>query len=86
MTVPTEPASDTPGDPLVGAAPAPDAGELFRAGVWRDLGRDAGAGNGQPAVLEAILKAAFQLFPGAGSGGAYRDRGGRARRGAVACS
>ena len=56
--------------PRNGAGDADD-GVALRASVWRDLGRDAGAGNGQTAVLEAILTAAFQLFPEANSGAMF---------------
>jgi hypothetical protein len=53
------------------AANVADRPEDLRARVWRDLGREAGAGNDQVAVLEAILKAAFQLFPDASSGALF---------------
>ena len=72
--------SDTnPTDPVdrrAGATPPDGAGtrgdsDVAEGNVWRDLGRDAGAGTGRPEVLEAILAAAFRLFPDAGSGAIF---------------
>src|SRR5437762_1712953 len=76
MTLQSDPSSADSVARGVSASPSNRAGtarssEALRASIWRDLGREAGAGNGQAAVLEAILKAAFQLFPDAGSGAVF---------------
>ncbi len=66
---PHEPSSDARGDT-----------EPASLSLWRELERDAGVGNGPEAVLNAILNAAFRLFPVATSGAVYLLRAGRLKR------
>lgn len=61
---PAEVLSDGP----AGTAYKPVASQ---AAVWRELGRDAGVGNGPPAVFGASLRAALQLLPDVTSGAIY---------------
>ncbi len=76
MTLQSEPTVSGASDRLAGTLsradqPIPPHSADSTSSIWRDLGRNAGAGSGQPAVLAAILKAAVQLFPDAASGVLY---------------
>src|SRR5262249_30826126 len=72
MSQPAVPESSSTSQPVVSAPVQRELPETASpTQVWRDLQRDAGAGNDPDAVLQTICSTALRLFPAASGAALY---------------